>query len=309
MADQQIQGAAPPQANEKNAVIPAGQSKDVNRTIAQPAKLFKDSPNGTQPEWDSGKKLGFRQDGTTPASPNKPAGPTYIPEADRKANKDGTQFEIMYGPGGNDKDALEELYFGDRVPARKLANGEQIMGTTPQKLFPNRAYNYTSFCHMCATTFMGKEELFLEQEEIVFKKTGCMGETCCYAEQKLPYSQISPVGYKRGGCGCCWVLQFGHVTNSGGCCMNNDNGGMAPMCGCDKDTVLDTYDELRARAAGRGQPGILQRLELVFETEDTMARGGDVGALQSMRAGANLMEKGAEGMVGAAVGGVMGMFK
>ena len=29
------------------------------------------------------------------------------------------------------------------------------MGNTPQKLFPNRAYNYTSFCHMCATTFMG----------------------------------------------------------------------------------------------------------------------------------------------------------
>lgn len=51
MADQQIQGAAPPQANEKNAVIPAGQSKDVNRTIAQPAKLFKDSPNGTASKW------------------------------------------------------------------------------------------------------------------------------------------------------------------------------------------------------------------------------------------------------------------
>lgn len=93
----------------------------------------------------------------------------------------------------------------------------------------------------------GKEELFLEQEEIVFKKTGCMGETCCYAEQKLPYSQISPVGYKRGGCGCCWVLQFGHVTNSGGCCMNNDNGGMAPMCGCDKDTVARHYFYFRRK--------------------------------------------------------------
>ena len=55
-------------------------------------------------------------------------------------------------------------------------------------------------------------------------------------------------------------------------------------CCDDKDIVLDTYDELRARANGRGQPGILQRLELVFETEDAMARGGDISALQSVRA-------------------------
>lgn len=206
---------------------------------------------------------------------------------------------------------VSKMYmFADKPQTRKMANGEEFSAVVPQTIFDDKTIDVTTCMHQCATFTLccpccgvnGKTTLYLTQEEAIYKHTGCsmcICASCCAGcadeETAIPYDLLAPLAVSKQSM-CCWGVGVGNAMptagggaccycgcpgaqNRGGCCCCPTNasgmntGLISPGCGCDKDAVMDIFEELKARQTGRGTVGTIQRLELLHEIVEARARG------------------------------------
>ncbi|CAJ1461703.1 unnamed protein product [Effrenium voratum] len=144
--------------------------------------------------------------------------------------QDALGMETQYPPGAT---ALAELY--GKTPELPAIRPH----AKPSEEFPVREFEVTNSCESLFCCCTQKDNMTLEPDKMVLKKTNCMGESV----NSMPYAQLQSVDEGR----CCY------------CCRGVN--GIIPGCGCAGDKVADLAQELQQRKLGRGDVAQLKNQE------------------------------------------------
>lgn len=132
----------------------------------------------------------------------------------------------------------------------------QLSSTFPAKQFDVTDIFFRLFC-------CGKQELFLEPEEVFFHQSGC----CVNDKKRMPYGELQNVE-QTNCCGCCH--SFG-----GGSGLAPADKPLAPgCCGCGHEKLVsDIVGELKLRMRQRGDTAQIRRQEEMGKKMDLVLAG------------------------------------
>mmetsp|Transcript_83372 Transcript_83372/g.131645 ORF Transcript_83372/g.131645 Transcript_83372/m.131645 type:complete len:156 (-) Transcript_83372:177-644(-) len=105
--------------------------------------------------------------------------------------------------------------------------------------------NYIEFVCGCCMT----KKLYVETEYVRVQSQNI----CSASTVRVPYGEIGDVTV-ASSCGCCSSFNL----------TNNPEGAISPgLCGCDRESVQEIVDVIKARTHDRGDAGQVRRLERI----------------------------------------------